>query len=207
MTREEYIEGIKLRLQQLNDKTYSYQYIEHMINLAWQKMIFVISGKVTTDEAYYAKLFQAVTVAQDSSGLYYHQFTEPLIHLDRIGSGVISVNQINAHEFDFVPSSEKMFSLLPSQEMYEISNKIYYKVDYDRILFCDKMPETIATAGVDIRMIVPFSSYDYTDHIPLPAGQVDGFFDAVVTRMIGTPPADLSNKNSDVEWNRNIPTQ
>ena len=200
MTREQSIELILLRLQGMNTgATFDEQYIEAAMDLAWEDLIFKVSGNVTNDEAFYAKLFTPVTVTLGSDEFYYSEFSGlsgQLIHLDRIGSGVVSINQVNSQEFDFVPASDKVFSLLPTQDVWEISRKIYYKVGYDRIVFDQKMTSDIATVGVSIRMLCSYSSFDYDEHIPIPAGQIDMFFDSVVARIIGTPIADASNKNN-----------
>jgi hypothetical protein len=59
------------------------------------------------------------------------------------------------------------------------------------------MTPAIAAAGVDIRMIIPFSSYDLDEDLPVPIGQSDTFIANALQFLLETTPVELMNNNEE----------
>lgn len=198
MTREEYIELVQARLLRIDSAgRFKSQYVEGAMDMVWQSMAFQHFGAFGTDENFYTKLFTPVTVSQDSHGNYYSDLPEKIINLPRVSSGIVRINQINGRDMDFSPVSERDFIMMVSQEVYQLTDKITYYVTFERIHFGSNMTTAIATAGLDIRMVIPFRSYDLDEDLPIMVGQADMFINNSMQFLIGSAPVDLENKNAE----------
>ena len=59
------------------------------------------------------------------------------------------------------------------------------------------MTPAIAAAGLDVRMVIPYSSYDLDEDLPITAGQSDMFVGTALQFLLGTTPVQLNNINSE----------
>jgi len=200
MTREQYIELAQARLLRLdNAGRQKSQYVEGAMDAVWQSMAFKHFGTFGSDTNFYSKMFTPVTVSQDTYGNYYSDLPDKIINLPRKSSGIVRINQVNGRDMDFTPVSERDFTMMTSQEVYQLTDKIVYYVTFERIFFGTNMNPAIAAAGLDIRMVIPFSSYDLDEDLPIMIGQADMFLGTALEFLIGTPPVNLVNKNSEIE--------
>lgn len=198
MTREEYIEVIQSRLKRIDSTaTFNARYVEGVLDVVWQNMIFDLMGKRNTDPFFYSKKYTPVVVAQDANNRYYSDLPDKIIHLPRVSSGIVRISQLAGTDMDFAPISERDFVMMRSQEVFQVSGTIYYYVTSDSVHYGDNMTTVIATAGVEIDMIIPFRSYDLDDDIPIPDGQTQSFIAASIEYLANTRPVDLTNKNAE----------
>lgn len=198
MTREQYIDLIKTRLKRIDSADrFHAQYVEGVLDLVWQSTVFQQAGTYDTDVNFYTKKYTPVAVSLDASNNYYSDLPDKIIHLPRVSSGIVRINQINGRGMDFSPVNERTYTMMISQEVYQLTDKIVYWVDFDQVHYGSNMTPAIAAAGVDIRMIIPFSSYDLDEDIPLPIGQADMFIAKAIQLLKDTTPVELTNINSE----------
>jgi len=199
MTRKAILETIEHRLKPTDStEQFPLPYIQAMCDMTWESWCSESANDKNQDLNFFTKAYQAVTVTLDTaSGYYSTTLPVSILKLRRVGDGVISVNQINAIDNDFKPISEKDFRLIKGQEVARTGSDIYFYVTYDTIRYNESMTSAIAAEGVDLRLSIPFSKYLLTEELPMPSGRAMEFLGAVIGLIQGTPPTDLTNKNSD----------
>lgn len=199
MTRKALLELIQIRLKR-EDSTEQFplQYIQGMCDIVWASWCTQFINSPNQDSHFFSKLHAAVTVTIGADGYYTSTLPEQILKLDRIGDGVMSINQINARDNDFKPVKERDFRLMKGQEVARTGSDIYYYVTYDTVVYNESMTASIASSGVDMMLSIPFSKYDLTEELPLPSGMEMEFVGAALDLLLGTPPTNLTNKNSDV---------
>ncbi len=199
MTRKAVIELIKQRLKSVDtSEQFPFQYIEGMCDMVWETWCSQSALDKNQDTGFFSKMYPAEAVALDSgSGYYSTTLPEQILKFTNVGSGVISVNQINAIDNDFKPVSERDFRLMKGQEVARTGSDIYYYVNYAEIRYNESMTSSIAALGVDLRLSIPFSKYLLTEELPMPSGRAMEFVGSVIELIQGTPPVNLTDKNSD----------
>jgi hypothetical protein len=197
MTRKALIELIKLRLKNVDStEQFHPRFIEGVCDLVWASWCSASTVSASQDVNFYTKLYDGVEVDVDGE-FFYSVLPSPILNLDRIGGGVISINQINARDNDFKPIREKDFRLMKGQEVNRTGTDIYYYVTYDHVYYGGSMTDEIAEDGVDMRLSIPFSKYDLSEELPLPSGKEMEFVQAAINILVGTPPTNLTNKNTN----------
>lgn len=198
MIRKAMIELIKTRCNRL-DKTGKFhdRYIEGACDVIWQTMAYQFYENALIDPNLYAKKYSPVTVSVDAGGNYYSNLPEVILNLPRINSGILRINKSSNKEFEFVPISERHFTFMQSQEIFQIGTKIYFYNDKDIVYYSDAMTPLIASSGVEMLLCIPFSKFDLEEELPIPANQGATFISSVVELIFGTPPVDLRNTNSE----------
>lgn len=199
MTRKALLELIGHRMKSVDStEQFPVRYIEGICDITWASWCTDSANDKNQDFNFFTKSYPAVTVTLDSgSGYYSSTLPEQALKLPRVGDGVISVNQINSMDNDFKPISEKNFRLMRGQEVNRTGTDIYFYVTYDTVFFSESMDASIASSGVDMRLSIPFSKYTLSEELPMPSGKELEFISAVVNLIQGTPPTNLTNKNSD----------
>lgn len=199
MTRKALLELIQHRLKQVDStEQFPLLYIEGMCDVVWGSWSSEAVNALNQDANFFTKAFNAVDVTEDvDSGYFFSTLPEQIVKLNRVGDGVMSINQINAKDNDFKPIKERDFRLMKGQEVDRTGSDIYFYVTYDTVFYGNSMTNDIADSGVDMRLAIPFSKYSYSEQLPLPAGKEMEFTEAVINLIIGTPPTNLTNKNSD----------
>lgn len=200
MTRKAILELLKIRVKQA-DATgqYPIQYIEGMCDMVWESWCAASTNSPNQDFNFFTKLYPAVAVTEDTaSGYYSSVLPEQILKLERVGDGVMSINQVNSLDNDFKPVTEVNFRLMKGQEVARTGSDIYYYVTYNSVQYNESMDSYIADSGVDMRLSIPFSKYDLDEELPLPSGKGLEFTTAVLNLTVGTPSVNLTNKNSDV---------
>lgn len=192
------IELIKTRCKRL-DKTGQFhdKYIEGMCDMVWQSLAYQFYESAIVDPKMYSKNYDSVAVSIDSNGNYYSTLPEVILNLPRTNSGILRINKNANKEFEFVPISERHFTFMQSQEVYQIGTKIFYYNDKDIVYFGDSMTALIAASGVDMQLCIPFSKFGLDEELPIPANQGAPFISSVIELIIGTPLVDLRNTNSE----------
>lgn len=199
MIRKAILELIKHRCFRL-DKTGMFhdRYIEGACDMVWQTIAyqFYVDGGI--DPYFYSKKYEAVAVAVDVDGNYYSDLPEVIIHLPRANSGILRIDKNINREFEFIPVTERDFTLMFSQEIYQIGTKIIYYNTKDRVYYGHSMTPAVAAAGVDMSLCIPFSKFGLEEELPIPANQGATFLSSVVQFLVETPPTDLRNTNSQM---------
>lgn len=200
MTRKALLELIKHRVKSKDStEQFPIQYIEGVCDVTWASWCADTSNINNQDFNFFSKMYPAVPVTINTgSELYFSVLPETILKLNRVGDGVMSINQVDARDNDIKPISEKDFRLMKGQEVDRTGSDIYFYVTYDTVFYSDSMTTNIAFAGVDMRLVIPFSKYGLDEEIPLPAGKELEFIKAVIEVISGTPPTNLTNKNSDI---------
>lgn len=198
MIKRAILELIQHRLRPLDEtEHFPLSFIEGMCDLAWESWCNEASNNPKDDVGFYTKLYDSVAVQENVEQNYYYAILPVgILNLNRIGDGVISINQVEAIDNDFKPLSERDFRLIKGQEVNRTGSDIYYFVTYDRVYFSDSMTDDIASVGVDMNLVIPFSSYEDTERLPFPSGKALEFVKMVIDIIQGTPEPDLTNKNS-----------
>ena len=198
MIRQAMIELIGARLKRL-DKTGQFhpRFIEGACDVVWQSLAYQYYEGAGIDSYLYAKKYEDQTVTTDIDGHYYTDLPEEIINLPRANSGVIRIDKDISRDFEFVPTTNRNFTFMHSQEIYQIGTKIYWYNTKDRIYYGDSMTPLIASIGVDLTLCIPFSKFTLDDTLPIPANQGAQFIASVVDLIMGSPPVDLKNTNSE----------
>lgn len=198
MTRKAMIELIGTRLKRL-DKTGQFhpRFIEGVCDIVWQTFAYNFHERNGADPYMYSKKYEDQVVTTDVDGHYYTDLPVELINLPRANSGILRIDKDISRDFVFVPTTDRNFTFMHSQEVYQIGTKIYWYNSKDRIYYGDSMTSVIAAIGVDITLCIPFSSYSMTETLPIPADQGAQFISSVIEIIAGTPPVDERNTNSE----------
>ncbi len=113
----------------------------------------------------------ALTVNYDASaGIYYTTYPSgySYVPLPDKASGIRRVTTVAQAGIRFFPMDQREMELVDDSVCVSgVSNKIGYVVTQDRIEYYD-MTAAIATAGVRMDMLVPFSDYADTDEVLIP---------------------------------------
>lgn len=199
MIRKAMIELIQHRLKRL-DKTGQYhdRFIEGACDLIWQSIAYNHYEVNGADPYLYSKKYEDVAVSQDADGRYYTDIPVEIINLPRTNSGILRIDKDISRDFEFVPTTDRNFTFMFSQEVYRVGTKIYWYNSKDRIIYGDSMTSTIAARGVDLTLCIPFSRFGLDETLPIPADQGAQFMASVIEMIIGTPPTDLRNTNSEM---------
>jgi hypothetical protein len=199
MTRKALLELVRHRVKSTDStEQFPIQYIEAICDTVWASFSSEAVNLKTQDMNFFTKKYPAVTVDYDEDSEYFSlTLPEQILKLNRVGDGVISINQLNSIDNDFKPISEKNFRLSKGQEVNRTGADIYFFVTYDTVQFNQSMTDAIADVGVDLRLSIPFSAYLLTEELPLPVGKEMEFVGAVVGMIQGTPDTGLINKNTN----------
>ena len=199
MTRRAIIELIKYRLKNVDStEQFAPQYIQGVCDLVWSSWSTESLLDDRNDPNFFTKKYDAVAVTEGADEYYSSSLPEKILALTRVGGGVLSINQINAKDNDFKPVLERDFRLSKGQEVARTGSDIYFYVTFDSVFYNESMTSDIASSGVDMRLAIPFSKYGLEEELPMPSGREAEFVESVVNMLMGTPPTNLSNKNSDV---------
>jgi hypothetical protein len=143
----------------------------------------------------------AIAVSHDAvSGLYFSLYPTgySFVPLPDKASGVRRVSTVVQGGVTFYPIDQREMELISSGSYYSnVSTKIGYCVTQDRIEYLGMTP-TIATAGVRLDMLVPFSDYGENDEIlipEIPNADKGQFTDTVLMILSVIQPIETKDDN------------
>lgn len=201
MTKQDYIEQLYFRLG-TNDQAGKHpkQLIEVYLDMAWNQILHDTFRKDISSLDFYGKWYDVVTPALTTSGRYSVALPAPIVQLPNISEGVRKIKfDLSADDamYTFRPISEEDYYFSKSLQNTEAYiNNIDYIVSYNRIEFGDGYDNsTMSGKTLNVLIVRPFKSYDWTEELPIPSGQQVSFFNIATEYAIGTPPVNLSNRN------------
>jgi hypothetical protein len=187
MTRQALIENIDFRMQRRFPKTY----IEGVIDMVWEQFCDIL---IKQDDAFfYTKKYEDVDVTLDVATDRYYSDIPALT----VRGGIVSIYPEASRDSSIIQISERDFRLMADQEVFQVSEKIYCYVNFNRIYFDENMTSTIAAAGVSMDLLVTFSAFDIDDEIPIPKIGNVSLVDAVINYLTGTPMINLLAVNTE----------
>lgn len=208
MTKEKLVEIFTHRLNgHISDETsssYDPQLVAEYINLGFNTMMWEIFRQGAFNLDNYTRRYpetlttSGVAVTYDTyQDLYFSTLPVNIVPLPRVGSGVVKIQTLKGSSVNFVPMANMEKELLSGQEVDLVSSIIRYIVRGDIIEYTN-MTSTIASSGVKMDLVIPFSEYDWDDTILIPSGQDERLFEMVVGFATGQPINDqIFNNQQD----------
>jgi hypothetical protein len=171
--------------------------LEFNMARAWNQLLHDTFKTDLTYLDFYAKDYTAQTVSQDAtSKQYYTDLPVAIVQLPDRGEGVRSVEQATINfatpsgtGVKFVPISDQAMRYKDNIDVgLAESSVIGYAVRYDKILFDRNMTSTLATAKVNLKLVVPFNVYGSTENVPIPSGQDETLYNLTLQFILMTVP-------------------
>lgn len=204
MTKKIFLEILQKRLNQIDESNmFGIQYLEGVVDLFWQQHAMNYFLATNGDSAFFTKRYNNQKPVQNIDGEYYLTLPEKIIRLPQvknsIGSeGVLKIYYSGSPEWLFTPVRERDFWNIQYLPIYETDkNEFYYYVKYDTIYFSDNLTSAIPSSGVELDLMIPFSSYLMTEDLPIPVDMNNSLFVNVIGFLTGQQPPDLLNNNKN----------
>lgn len=201
MTKKEIINHIQSLLQQ-EDKTRKYHenVVAATVERVFNQFFYTLARSNPRELDDYTTSYgdsTALTVLEDATtGVYYTTLPVQFVPLPDKRSGVRHVLTAEQGEVAFFPMTTKEFDLAPNTLMGQMTERIGYIVRGTKVEYYS-MNSTVASAGVRMHIIVPFSDLALTDEVKFPYG-FDGDIMATVLELLrAIPPKDLTDNNSE----------
>lgn len=132
--------------------------------------------------------------------LYYSTLPAKIVPFPDKASGCRRIHTVIQGGMRFFPMDFREMDLIISSSYYQdVMDKILYAVNQDRIEYYG-MNFAIATSGVRMDIIQPFSQYADTDTVLIPEfrdGEGLSFDDRVKRKLATIPPVDLSEDTDE----------
>lgn len=143
----------------------------------------------------------AVAVSYEATTqLYYSTLPAKIVPFPDKCSGVRRVHTVIQGGMRFYPADFRELDLIQSSSYFsEVTDKVLYAVNQERIEYYG-MTAAIATAGVRMDIIQPFSQYADTETVLIPEfrdGEGLSFDDRVKRKLMAIPPVDLSEDTDE----------
>lgn len=198
MIKKTILEIIKKRLKPIDETNqFGLQYIEGYCDQVWQEFVINMERSSDYDPNFYNKEYTVNGMSGSGVSGYYIDLPEEIINIPKIGSGVVSIKIKDTFNY-FEPVSEDDFKHIRTQGVFRQADDVYFYVSYAKIFFGGGgITGTVPTDSMVLTLNIPFSKYLLTEVLPLPSIRESLFIDTVVERLMGTPPPDLINNNSD----------
>lgn len=203
MTKKSLLEAIQKRLKVLDETNqFGLQYIEGVVGMYWEKMVFNYIAKGGIDPTFYTNMYTKTSVSTDDNGLYYVDIPVKVIrypngYYSSGSEGVIAIYAISTGQNKIVPIREAEYYSIKNLEVYLSAAEHYFWVTFDKIYFSDNLTSEITDNGVRLNLLIDFSVYEYTDNLPLPTDMEQVLAEQALNYLLGTPVPDLNNNNSD----------
>jgi hypothetical protein len=204
MTKKVFLEILQKRLKQIDETNlFGIQYLEGITDLFWQDHAMNYFLSSNGDISFYTKRYNNKIPIKDTNGEYYLDLPEKIIRLPQtknsIGSdGVLKIYSSGEVSDLLVPIRERDYYNIQKLPIYEMpEGEYYYYVKYDKIYFSPNLSPSIIISGVDIDLMIPFSSYLDTEDLPIPTDMRNLLFVNIINFLTGQSPPDLLNNNSN----------
>jgi len=142
----------------------------------------------------------AIPVVLDAvAGIYYSSYPTgySIVPLPDKSSGVRRVSTVAQAGITFFPMDQRELELVNDSYFENVSDKIGYVVTQDRVEYYG-MTVPIATAGVRMDLLIPFSDYGENDEVlvpEIPDKSNIGFTDMVLTILSVIQPIETKDDN------------
>ena len=153
--------------------------VEHHMAAAWTQILHDAFNKRLTFYNFYTKEYTAQTPVKSTENQYKLTLPAAIAQIPNVAEGVRRVQSADA---DFTAGTGAGVKYVPTNEFdmrykdnidagLADSTIIGYSVRYDSIWFDKNMTAALATAGVNLLLVVPFDVYTSTEVIPAPSGK------------------------------------
>lgn len=167
------------------------QMVEKYIEFAFNQILFDTFRMAPSNMDIYRKTYKNIDVVKDSdTNVYYSMLPAPVAILPERSNGV-RIQSMQGVGTDFVPVEEDSMDVFDGLEVGQVDKTMGYIVRTDRVEYYN-FDSTISS--VRLRMVVPFSAYDYDDNINIPMGKDEQFIQLVISFLLNQNwIKDLSN--------------
>ena len=171
--------------------------VEQNMARGWNQILYDTFRKELSFLDFYAKDYQSETVSQNATTKqYYVDLPAAIVQLPDKSAGVRSVEPASQNfstptgvRVKFIPMSDTMLKLSANIDATLSDTGIVgYAVRYDQILFNQNMTSALASAGVHLKLVVPFDVYGATENIPVPSGKDEDLYRLTMQFLFGTVP-------------------
>ena len=131
----------------------------------------------------------------DGSGMYVATIPVTYVPFNDKASAVRHIFTLAKSDTKFYPMSKYEADIADNTLFGETDDRIGYVVRQTTIEFYGMT----AITSIRIDIVQDFDQYEATDDINMPFGNEQSLIDAVVERLRGIPPVDLTDNNSD-QW-------
>jgi len=171
--------------------------IEHNIGLAYSSVLLDLYSKGFYNLDDYSKRFVQVAVTLDATqNKYFSTLPDNIISFPRTGSGIVKILPIQGEQLQAVPIRSRDIELIRNLEVSQIDNTIKYALRGSTVEYVN-MSIDVAAAGVNMDLVIPFSSYDYDDLVPIPHGQNDRIKGIAISMLMNNPIDEQFNNNNN----------
>lgn len=171
--------------------------VEQNMARAWNQLLYDTFRKDLTFLDFYAKDYKSQTVSQDATTKqYYVNLPVAIVQLPDKSAGIRSVEVANQNYstpsgtgIKYVPISDTQMKLKSNIDVgIAETGVIGYAVRYDKVMFDQNMTSALQSAGVHLKLVVPFDVYTSTENVPIPAGKDEQLYILTTQFILGTVP-------------------
>jgi len=207
MTIEQTVDILSSRLKEIDETSQFHpETIRIAMSFIWGQQISDIIAKGDINNLdYYAKEHTNQIASLDNiTGEYYIELPVsivPTINDKDIQKAVRNLNFVGGRGLNFIPVSSKQYSLYSGQDVLSIiSNKMFYVVRHDKIIFVGGVSTAnaaiLTSTGIRYDLVQSLDNYGYTENFMAPGGKFEDFLLKTINYLMGTPPKDLLNNNA-----------
>lgn len=208
MTKGEMRSSIQGALRRI-DKTAKFHdaLIDRAIESSMNQFLYDIYRKDPRDLDIYTKEYgteaPVAITENESTEEYYSNIPVPYVALPEKNSGIRYVVAHNRDHTKFYPMSTREMLLARSSyvgsstsEGGEPFTRNFYAVQGQKLIYF-QMNSDVASEGVRIGIVVPFSVYADSEEVNIPFGQDDKVFISVMQKLMQQQPVDQRDNNKD----------
>jgi hypothetical protein len=167
------------------------QMVEKYVEFAFNQILFDTFKMAPSNMDIYRKTYKNIAIEKDEdTNTYYSMLPAPVAILPERSNGV-RVQSMQGINTDFVPVEEDSMDVFDGLEVGQVDKTMGYIVRSDRVEYYNF---DSSISSVKLKMVVPFSSYDYEEDINIPMGKDEQFIQLVITFLLNQNwIKDLSN--------------
>lgn len=204
MIKQALVESVQESLSQI-DQTARYHegLVEAYITMAANSILTKLFRKDMSNYDLYAKEYRSVPVVIDNdTDQYYSEYPAPIVQTIDVANGVRSINTMKGIGLQFAPIRHSEMALFEGLDVAKVSDVIGYRPERDRIVYMGKPVDDYhrVITAVKMRLVVPFTEYDWDEDFHIPGGSDIELFSAIRGIMGNIPPKDLLNNEKDRQW-------
>lgn len=169
--------------------------IEYAIDMVYSQYTMSLNPDQYENVDFLTKEYVTQTVLEDpTTGHFYTDLPAPVVPMRIPSEAVRYISSNEGVSLDYCPMTELTWQLRDGLFSHDIDTTIGYVVRYNKVFYDDNMTDAIAEDGVRMVIAVPFSSFEYEEHVNLTIGGID-LVQQVVQMLMNTQPIDLKNDN------------
>lgn len=125
---------------------------------------------------------------------YYSVLPASVINLPR-NRGIRMISPTKDQQNRFIYRENNSSSVFDNLEVSTLIKNVRFYVEGNTVFYNKRMTTDIASAGVLMRLVVPFSELNNSDEINIPTGKAFEVASMVMDKMRNMPPEDQVNNN------------